>query len=836
MERGHPEHAGRQATAFRAAIRPCVLVFASDPAVSTPDAIAIDYLSHRNGCFHSEEGRPPSTSDDRRVSSLRVHALAGYLARRPLTLSLSLIAAWVLLHLAFAQIFIFHDSWKHGFPLIFAIVKQSQCWGLPGWFGMVDNGSPLIIYLISLGLTQVVLVPFVYLMGCMHPDVATAMLVYKTQIYLSYLVFSCGMYVLGRALFRHPLSAVYLLAATLFAGMCLDNAHSSQIVNIVFWTPWILICFVLALREASGKLYFLYLNAAVLLICAQLLDQYPHFIALVLLLAGLLFLFLGSPGDLAPAAKRPAQLLPAAIVLVITGVHLLIIRSAIADYAPSLRSDLAVNPVAFSETGFLQPTALIGTLFPLSFLGGFEVFADGMAIIVQKLRLPGGPRWSIFRLDALLVVLGVIPILFAIAFFFSNANRRLRIGLALFTGVMCLISLQQTRLYAALFHLPFFDLFRSYFLYTIFAVFGLLLMSGHGVDRLLICSPDERRHAVGRAILSVGVLAILLLAAMIILFVVGPKTPRAVRDIISLLVVDVAFLVASLAVFARLGTASDPSKAIILLLALGTGLQMIVTAESYRLLGLTAAQTYDKFGLQADDEPAESRDYPASLDGPYRKQCLRFSQCYLSWRPTVSLNADLDGTFLRHRDEPVFQRELGDSVVRGLTGLSRPVAWLSQTASPQRTRREAASVLAAHSADLDDYLRRQVLTYEPSANHDPETRLPNRTMGMLRLLSWEADRVKFAYSSESQGYLVAAINHDKNWSAVVSGEVVKPLKANLGNLAIPLPAGRGHVELSYSNPYSDSLLYSRLVLVLLALGAVVCLARRILRSPVPHEP
>jgi len=209
----------------------------------------------------------------------RLEALAGYLASRHGTLLLALCATWLLLHLAYAQTLIFHDSWKHGFPLIFGIVKQSQCGVLPSWFGMIDNGSPLIIYLVSVSLTQVVLLPFLYLMGCLHPDVIPAMYAYKLEIYLSYLIFSFGMYLLGRVLFRHALAAAYLLAATLFSGMSLDNAHSSQIVSIVFWVPWILICVVLAFRDVGSRLFLPYVNAAVLLTCAQLLDQYPHITA-----------------------------------------------------------------------------------------------------------------------------------------------------------------------------------------------------------------------------------------------------------------------------------------------------------------------------------------------------------------------------------------------------------------------------------------------------------------------------------------------------------------------------------------------------------------------------
>ena len=756
--------------------------------------------------------------------------VTGGLVTRPWVLLIGLLAAWLTLHLAFAQYFIFHDSWKHGFPLIFAIAKQSHCGALTSWFGLIDNGSPTLIYLISLGLTQVLLVPFVYLLGCVHPDVTTAMYAYKAQIYLAYLAFGFGMFVLGRVLFRHALSSAYLLAITLFAGMCLDNAHSSQIVNIVFWSPWILSFLVLALREPGGERYFLYLNAAGLLVCAQLLDQYPHFIALVGLVSGLLFYLLGPRSSLNPVIASPRRLIPVAIALVVTTIQLFIIRGAILDYAPSLRTELAVTPSEFGEMGFLQPSAFIGILFPISFLGGFEVFADGTAAIVAKLVHPG-PRWFIFRLDALLLGVGIVPVLFALAFLFSNADRRLRIGLGSFVGIICVIALQPTRIYYLLFQLPFFDVFRSYFLFTIFAVFGLLLTSAFGVDRLITCDASERRSAVKRALRVLIGFAALAAVALIIMFVAGPKTVAEARRIQLLVFVDVVFLALSFTAFRAFGIAPDPARALIGILVLTVGIQCVVSAAAYFQVGLRSAQMIERFGL----DPEDLRDPPslgpeARLEEFRRKQCFRFSQCYLSSQPTVSLNTDLNGTFLRHRDEPVFLRkDVGESIVKGLTGLSRPVAWLSETTAPVPDRSTAVSVLRMNSANLDEYLKARVVVYgrwrRPELPAPPSER-------HLELRRWEAEQMSFVYSSDVPLRLVVATNYDRHWRAMVGGKAVPLERANLGNLSISVPSGRGQlVQLQYRNLSSEVVIYSRLGLVglaaLVALWlAVLTLSRR----------
>src|SRR3990167_1431749 len=97
---------------------------------------------------------------------------------------------WLVVHLAYGQTLIIHDSWQHIFPIVYAVAKNASCGDLPAWLGSVDNGSPTLIYLISFSLTQIVRLPLLYFWSCLKPSVIDAMYMYKVQIYLTYFLFS----------------------------------------------------------------------------------------------------------------------------------------------------------------------------------------------------------------------------------------------------------------------------------------------------------------------------------------------------------------------------------------------------------------------------------------------------------------------------------------------------------------------------------------------------------------------------------------------------------------------------------------------------------------------
>ena len=159
---------------------------------------------------------------------------------------------WAVLQLVFAGRLIYHDTWLHNFPLLFAVAKNMACTGMPDWLGRIDSGTPVSIYTTSSSLTNPVRLALVFLMSCLRPGIAEGVRFHQAHVFLLYLFFAAGMYVLGRALYARHLSAVYLFAATLFAGLCLQTEHSDQSVTILFWVPWIVVCAVKFIGRAPS--------------------------------------------------------------------------------------------------------------------------------------------------------------------------------------------------------------------------------------------------------------------------------------------------------------------------------------------------------------------------------------------------------------------------------------------------------------------------------------------------------------------------------------------------------------------------------------------------------
>jgi hypothetical protein len=740
---------------------------------------------------------------------------------RPIYILLGSTVIWLLLHIIFADFFIYHDSWKHLFPVIFSITKQANCGSIPAWLGMIDNGSPTIIYLISKSLTEAFSLPYLILMGCVKPGVLVAMYAYKFQIYLVYLGFSCGMFFMGLTLFQHRISAIYLFAVTLFAGMCLDHAHSSQIGAIVFWAPWIVAGTRLAINSKSINERSFWVNTTILLICAQALDQYPHFVLVSVVVSMAVFLLPNKNIFLDLVRVRMIRLWPAAIAIALTIVQLAVIRSNIVDYQPSLRSGLIVTPEQFGETGFLQPTAFIASFFPLTFLHGFDTFAQAMAPFASKLGAKPGDRWFIFQLDALLMVVGFIPLLLAAFFTFSKAKLKLRIGMASFVLIMLAISLQQTKLYILLFNLPFFNLFRSYFLFTPFAVMGLFVMSAYGLDRLQDADITERSLAGKRASLFVLGLAFFGLAMILMLYKTGDSSPEIARNIRLLLSVDILCSALAFIAFKRAFLANEIRRPIFQMILVTIILQSISSAGLYFIVGENRLSVYEKFGLS----PGSNFDHGKSLISDNRLQCTKYPDCYLAPYPTVSLNTDLNGTFLRNSSEPIFfSKQIGLDLVRTLTGLNGSAVWISSSVKQKLRREDVVDALSSDKDNGGNSLPIYVIT-----PHLKQSNQVTDPAAQVEVLHWSGDTIHLKYSSKQPAFIFAQTNWDGYWVAKLGDKLLDILPANLGGSAIAVPAGQGILELKYANTPALFAWISRCLLVLAAAAGTLFIGRHLLR-------
>jgi len=750
-----------------------------------------------------------------------------------LLLGTLLLTPWALFQVLSWRVFLYHDSLKHGFPMFFNTAKETTCGGLPRWIGTLDSGSPLVIYAISTSLTQIVRLPALYVAGCLRLGHGHALHLYRIQGVISYVMFAAGMFVLGRVLFRRRLAAFYLFVATLYAGMFLDATHSAQVVALVFWMPWIVAAAVMFHRRAGSPRAAWYLNGAAVLAALQALDQYPHYTLLPLAVGVGLYLAVYGRSAWGPLRRHLLRFWPAAIVLAVTAFQLFTVKAAIGAYRPSFRSDLVVDPKVFGETGFVQPTAVIGALLPLGFLAGFDDLGNSLLtemghrhLWLKPLRVGTVSRAFIFRLDLLLFGLGFVPIVLAVAFALRRGDRR-RLAWGGFALALFLVALQQTRLYFLLLRLPFFNVLRIYFLYAIVAMFAVLVMSGYGMDMCLTLSPPDRRRLLRRS------LALVLAAIGTAALVLGALLPGAAAGtggrMKPWIAVDLALVAAGAACAWWASRAGRPARTAVVLMAVLALSQTVYFAGAVHLLGISRRQLFEHYQLDAEDARPVPPDVAADPERFRRKECHVFAQCYLSRRDTVSLRRDEDGTFLRNRKEAVFQDGLEPDVLRALAGITRPIFWLSRRAVPYGSREELTERLNAHAADIDRHLRDTV--YIPRRDFAGlGSYAGGPAAARLDWLERRADRIRLRYAAEVPVFLNAAVTYDRHWLARVNGRRVEVRRGNFNGLAVALPPGSGMVELAYRSRSFDLFFLTRYAFLLAGGLVAVALASQARRA------
>ena len=740
-------------------------------------------------------------------------------------LVLGVAALWALLHLAYLGQFIYHDSWEHNFPMLYGFARQGGCRGLPNWLWWPDSGTPTLIYAVSTSLTQILRVPVLYMLGCLRPDLLVGVYYYKAAIYLSYLALALGMYVLGRVALTHALSATYLFAATLLAGLCLDAAHSDQVITITFWFPWILACGVLYHRHYESAIASRYLNFAVLFVSLQSFDQYPHFALVAYGAAASIYALLERERARAALCLHWRRLWPAALALGLTIVHFLVFRAAVGGYAPSLRTALVVDPGRFSAGGFVQPSALIGSILPGAMLAGFDTLRRGTATLLTYFG--GSPLADpfIFRLDELAFYVGIVPLLLSAVFFLRPGMARLRLGAALWLAVLLAVSLQQSRLYLLLFHYaPFFDIFRSYFLFVLFVVLGLLATSAYGFDAVMSLPDEARRLTLRRAGLALVVLVVAALVALLSLLAFVPEPVKALLPLEGPLARDL-FLVAAAypaLVYAAWPRVAPQRRGLALLVVLVLS-QVVYTAAAYPEVAIAEPRLVARFGLAPEDlQPlaAAVRDDP---DAVQRRACETYAECYLAARPTASLRRDLDGTFLRARRDPIFAEHLDPPVVEALKGLTMPIFWTSGSVKEVDSDAALAELLDAHDGDIARYLREAVFVRKAGLARIAASTAAGTgwaDQAQLSAVAWGRNAVRLSYTADKPVLLNAAITCTPDWRASVNGTAVPVICANFDGLLVPLPAGAGTLELSYRDRASDFVFATRYLLLVLGLFAI----------------
>ncbi|MBV9581553.1 MAG: hypothetical protein JO057_23495 [Chloroflexi bacterium] len=743
---------------------------------------------------------------------------------------------WLLVHLLNYQTFIFHDSWEHNFPVFYGVARNQSCGDIPRWLGSVDSGSPVMAYVPSFSFTQLVRIPTLLVTQCLGLPLVPAIYVYKAHIFLMYLGLAIGMFVLGRVLFRTGLAATYLFVTTLFAGLCLDALHSDQAAWILFWFPWVLASAALFHRNRASAQGALYASASVLFLCLGALDHNPHFAVLLAATGGVLYVAL-FPLDVWRFARRHLlRLWPAGVVLAITGAELWVAHDSIANYVPALREELIVDPAGLRAGGFVQPTAPLSSLMPLATLASFDSLAKNLSAWQTAHHL-GGPDQTLFvnRFDSVLLSLGFIPIVLVVAYILHGGVSRQKVWWLGVTGFLYLVSLQQSQLYWLIYRLPFFNIFRSYFLYLVVVMFLLLIISGLGMDAYLTAAP-RRREVMLRRALAIGVaLTVVSVGFEAALLQLQAIDTSLLRSMLRYGAVDIALvLVAAVVVWLAASTPRPVVLARWLTVVLVLS-QSVYVLGTYRLLGISLDEMLGRYRPSAVDStpPGEAEHDPATF---LRQECTVFAECYTSMHNTASIQVDLNGTFWRSKDEPIYQPDLNRGVAEALTGITHPVFWLSQSASAISNNGALVSELNGHKADIGPYLE-TVVHVQPSdlavlqsaGSTSLGTGAPPGDAHLLRV-DERRDSFTLSYSADHPVYLNAAVNYEPAWQAKINGLSVPVVRGNFNGLALLLPPGSGTVSLEYHSLPSDFFFSSRYVLVAVGLSVAWWLTRSVLRD------
>jgi hypothetical protein len=219
---------------------------------------------------------------------------------------------------------------------------------------------------------------------------------------------------------------------------------------------------------------------------------------------------------------------------------------------------------------------------------------------------------------------------------------------------------------------------------------------------------------------------------------------------------------------------------------------------------------------------AKELSQPESLR---RVKCPTFGSCYLSLRDAASLRIDYDSTFVLHRLNPLFQNDLPPSVKYALTGVTYPFVWASAILQPIPSIAALNRILNERINELPQLLR--TTTYllgntSISSNRDAEPALVS-----LSNLERTVDRIAIQYRSDRAAVINIGTTYDRHWTASINAVTTEVLSGNYGILSVRVPAGSGALELRYNDPSARLLVWSRYLMVGLAVLMAIYLGSRI---------
>jgi hypothetical protein len=329
------------------------------------------------------------------------------------------------------------------------------------------------------------------------------------------------------------------------------------------------------------------------------------------------------------------------------------------------------------------------------------------------------------------------------------------------------------------------------------------------MDAYLRETPGERRRLLHTSLGAV-LFAAAASAAALAWLVTGVGSAVALRTL-RYLAFDGLLIAAGAGVVAYAGRARTVERgamALIMMVALSGAVFVAAVAG---MVGISRGALVARYELDDADRAPRTvtgwRD-PATFT---RKECHVYAQCYASQRDTVSLRRDLEGTFLRHRNEAVFQDGLAPPIVRALSALTHPVVWLSRSVTTYTTPAELTERLNRHAEDIARHLADTVYV---SADAATTLRAVGNASGAegeraVTAVRPDQDSLRVRYRAAAPAFLNAAVSYDRSWRATVNRATVAVVRGNFNGLVVAVPAGEGEVVLSYRSPAADAFFYTR---------------------------
>jgi uncharacterized membrane protein len=457
----------------------------------------------------------------------------------------------------------------------------------------------------------------------------------------------------------------------------------------------------------------------------------------------------------------------------------------------------------------------------------------------------------IFEKDQFMMGVGIIPLLFNLIFLLRPGMRRVRIFWGLFTLFFILTCSQDSHFYQMLYHLPFFDVFRVYGWFLVFALFGILVMSGYGMDAYLTLNPNIRSRIFKKSarIILGGVIVSGIILAFLVFHMRASLNSAEATELFWDFILDLTLSTTAIALFWKCGgTKIKARTGAVLLTSIFCISQIFYFQNIFHRFGETRKQIYSQMGI-LDQKHYIEDEAPRELI-PHRGLCpVSFALCYVA---SVDMMSWWEGSFLRNYDEPLFRYipdrwphwgpegspykiKLTTNSFSALAAVTHPEYWLSSQVLPLNNPDKIVTTLNESNnpgAFLDRYVFVEPQVYAKLNNDMSKisigmkgNEVEDSSQTKITAFTRKVDGAYLEYSSRKPTFLNASIQYTPDWKIRVDGTLVPVYKGNFNSLVAKVPAGNRKVEISYESLKTDLFFYFRYLFLVVGLFIVIHIIR-----------